>query len=350
MEQVEPSNTGLTGSIQALWQWMGKIDGALAAIGATLALLLVLDPAQAGESLLFAGKTLLFLSPYLVLAIALGAYMKASSADVLITRAFRGRASAMIVAAAFFGAWSPLCSCAVIALVAVLLRAGMPLSAVMAFWISSPIISPEMYIYTGALLGFEFASAKMIAAAFMGLLAGFAALGLEKLGQFRTPLRDNSLTQQVPLGEAQRPEWKIWHAPERSQAFRQEFGSIGLLLGKWMFFAFMLESMLMTYVPAEFVGTWVGNANQWAIPLATFLGTPAYVNGIAAVPLVEGLMSKGMTSAAAMGFLLGGSVTSIPAMAAVFPLVRKGVFAGYVLLAMATSLTAALLFHLYLLL
>ena len=125
---------------------------------------------------------------------------------------------------------------------------------------------------------------------------------------------------------------------------------MGLLLGKWIFFAFILESLLVRYVPAELVGEWVGSANHWAIPLATVLGTPAYVNGIAAVPLVDGLMSMGMAPAAAMGFMLGGSVTSMPAMVAVFALVRSRIFIGYLFLGLATSLLAAMLFHLYLLL
>jgi uncharacterized protein len=87
---------------------------------------------------------------------------------------------------------------------------------------------------------------------------------------------------------------------------------------------------------------------MWAIPLATVLGSPAYVNGVAAVPLVEGLMKMGMSGGAALGFLLAGSVTSIPAMAAVLPLVNKRVFGWYVLIGFLTSLIAAFTFSFYL--
>ncbi|MCC5857787.1 MAG: permease [Ectothiorhodospiraceae bacterium] len=348
MREIAASGAGILRGLS--FRLRGRPDSAVIALVVTVLVLLAVEPRQALDSLLFAARTILILSPYLVLAFALGAYAKASSADVLISRAAHGRPVVMIVSAAFLGAWSPLCSCAVVALVAVLLRSGMPLSAVMAFWIASPIMSPEMYVFTGALLGFEFATAKLVAAAFMGLLAGFAVLLVEHMGGLRNPLRPEVLERHISLNPDRRPNWTFWREPERRAAFRREFVQIAVLLVKWMFLAFVLQSILVRYVPAEQVGQWVGSANQWAVPLATVLGAPAYVNGTAAVPLVQGLMTMGMSSAAAMGFLLGGSVTSIPAMAAVFPVVRRTVFVTYLVLAMATALAAAGLFQLYLLL
>lgn len=327
---------------------MGRLDGAIVASAAILLSLLLLDPSQAVASLWFTGDTLLTLAPYLTLAFVIGAYLRASSVDLLVTSVFKGRIVMVITAAAFFGAMSPFCSCSVVALVAVLLRTGMPLSAVMTFWISSPIISPGMYILTGGVLGYEFATVKLVSAVFMGLSVGFITLSLEKAGIFRSPLRGNSPVRRVALGESVSPKWKFWREPERIDAFKNEFITVSTFLLKWMVLAFLLESLLIRYVPAEMVGQWVGNDNFWAIPLATILGAPAYVNGVAAVPLVEGLMGMGMTGGAALGFLLAGSVTSIPAMAAVYPLVRSSVFGWYIFMGFATSLVAALSFHLYL--
>jgi uncharacterized protein len=315
-----------------------------------VALLLAFDAPQVGPSLRFSITTLFTLAPYLVGAFAFSAYMRASSADLVVTRVFRGRTVLMIVAAAFFGAWSPLCSCAVVPLIAVLLRAGMPLSAVMAFWISSPIISPGMYVLTGAVLGYEFATAKLLSAMFMGLAAGFMTLALERLGRLARPLRDHSQVQRVALGEVLHPAWAFWREAERRQVFVSEFGVVAKLLLKWMFFAFLFESLLIRYVPASLVAQWVGGANDWAVPLAVVIGIPTYLNGVAAVPLIKGLISMGMTAPAAMAFLLAGSVTSIPAMTAVYPLVRPRVFVWYLVVALLTAWGAAELFHLYLVL
>lgn len=325
-----------------------KLDGAVVASLLILLLLLLSDRSQLLESLRFTTETLYTLAPYLLFAFVIGAYLRASSVDLLVTSVFQGHIIVVIVAAAFFGAMSPFCSCSVVALVAVLLRTGMPLSAVMTFWISSPIISPGMYILTGGVLGYEFASAKLIAAIFMGLSVGFATLSLEKIGFFKNPLRDGSVARKVSLGKAVSPDWFFWKDPARTRVFWQELVTVTRFLTKWMVLAFLIESLLIRHIPAELVAQWVGTSNFWAIPLATILGAPAYVNGVAAVPLVEGLMQMGMSGGAALGFLLAGSVTSIPAMAAVLPLVNKRVFGWYVLMGFVTSLIAALSFNLYL--
>ena len=44
-----------------------------------------------------------------------------------------------------------------------MLGAGVPLAPVMAFWIASPIMDPEMFILTAAGIGFNFALAKTFA-------------------------------------------------------------------------------------------------------------------------------------------------------------------------------------------
>ena len=49
-----------------------------------------------------------------------------------------------------------------------------------------------------------------------------------------------------------------------------------------------------------------------------------------AKPLVAGLMEQGMSAGAAMAFMVAGAVSSIPAMTAVYALVRPPVFAAYV--------------------
>lgn len=323
-------------------------DTALLLIAGTLLIVGLVSFEQLIKTLAFTFETVTFLLPFLLFAFALAGFMKASSAEVIITQVFRGRAIAMVFAAAFFGAWSPLCSCTVIAMIAVLLRAGMPLSAVMAFWISSPIISPDMYIYTAALLGTEFATAKLVAAMFMGVFAGFTVLFLEKLGGFKNPLKHHdSSSKKMSLGNVKKPVWKFWREPARVEAFWAEVKDVTWRLGKWMVFAFILESLMIAYIPAGQVGQWVGNS-AWAIPLAVIVGMPAYVNGVAAVPLIQGLLSMGMSQPAAMAFLVGGSVTSIPAMMAVYPLVKFRVFMTYIAIALVASTLIGYLYQLYL--
>ena len=69
------------------------------------------------------------------------------------------------------------------------------------------------------------------------------------------------------------------------------------------------------------------------------------MNGFAAIPLMEGLIDLGMAKGAAMAFMIGGGVTSIPAAIAVFALVRRQVFLWYVGLALVGSTAAGFLYQ-----
>ena len=63
--------------------------------------------------------------------------------------------------------------------------------------------------------------------------------------------------------------------------------------------------------------------------MGALVGAPAYLNSYAAPALVAGLVEQGMSSGAAMAFLISGAVSCVPAMAAVWSLVKPPVFAVY---------------------
>ena len=75
---------------------------------------------------------------------------------------------------------------------------------------------------------------------------------------------------------------------------------------------------MIAYIPAQWVTNIVGAKSTFALPLASIVGTPAYMNGYAAIPLISGLMKMGMTPGAAMAFITSGAVSSILAALAVY--------------------------------
>ena len=149
----------------------------------------VLDPGNLGFTAGFAARALLDTLPYIVVAVLLLAYLKATGAEVMVARAFEGRETRMIFLAAVFGGLAPFCSCQVIPFIAGLLALGAPLSAVMAFWLSSPLIDPPTLLITAAALGWPFAIAKAVAAVGLGLFGGFAVKAMLGAGAFESPLK-----------------------------------------------------------------------------------------------------------------------------------------------------------------
>ena len=316
-------------------------DPVIRAMAAILLLLLLFDSPQLLTSTLSTLDSLWQMLPYFALAIGFAAYAKASQADALIAKAFSGNPVRAIMLAAMVGAISPFCSCGVIPLIAAMLGAGVPLAPVMAFWIASPIMDPEMFILTAAGIGVNFAIAKTLAAITMGLMSGFAILAIQRYGGLKNPLQANiSAGCGSSCDAAGRPvvKWKFWQDQDRIEAFKKESSSIGVYLGKWLGLAFLLESLMIAYVSSAWIASYVGADNPFAIPLAAVVGAPSYLNGYAAIPLVSGLIEIGMTPGAAMAFITAGAVSSVPAAIAVYALVKKPVFALYLLLGLSGAM------------
>ena len=61
---------------------------------------------------------------------------------------------------------------------------------------------------------------------------------------------------------------------------------------------------------------------------AALVGATSYLNCNDAPPHVAGLMTQGMSPGAGMAFMMAGAVSCIPAMAAVWSLVKPGVFSS----------------------
>ncbi len=115
---------------------------------------------------------------------------------------------------------------------------------------------------------------------------------------------------------------------------------------KFMALAFFLEALIQLYVPSAWIAGILGNQNPWAIPLAAGLGVPVYTSNLAALPLISGLLAQGMTPAAGLAFLIAGPTTTLPAMAAVWGLASRRVFALYVSFSLVGAMALGYSYHL----
>ena len=312
-------------------QWK-TIDKAWLALAVILALLAVFDLPQLGPTVSFALQAILRTAPFILFAVAAVAFMKATGAENLLAKAFEGRETRMIVMAALLGGLSPFCSCQVIPFIAALLAMGAPLSAVMAFWLASPLMDPAMFSITSGTLGFDFAIAKTLAAVAVGLLGGFGTMLFKASPVFADPLRTKPKVGgccgvRKPFSE--KPHWTFWDEAPRRAAFRDSALENGVFLLKWLLLAYVIESLMIRYIPAEMIASVLGGAGLKPIFLGAIVGAPAYLNGYAAVPLVDALLQQGMAPGAAMSFVIAGGVSSIPAAVAVWALVKPRVFAAY---------------------
>ena len=105
-----------------------------------------------------------------------------------------------------------------------------------------------------------------------------------------------------------------------------------------MLLAVVLEALFTRYVPQEWVTDVLGADSYFSVLIAAVVGVPLYTSNLTALPLVGALLAQGMDPSAALAFLIAGPTTTIPAMAAVWGLVRRRVFALYVGFALAGAM------------
>ena len=322
-----------------------KIDKAWAASVLVLLLVAVFDVATLASVITFAFDALVSTAPFIIFAVLAVAYLKATGAEALLAKAFEGRETRMILLAALLGGLSPFCSCEVIPFIAALLALGAPLSAVMAFWLSSPLMDPAMFLITTGTLGLDFAIAKTVGAVGMGLLGGYIVRTFAATPVFANPLREAPAAQGCGCGTnpfTGTPEWAFWTDDIRRATFRTTATENALFLGKWLLLAYLIEAVMLKYVPAEWIAGVLGGEGVGTILLAALVGAPAYLNGYAAVPLVDALLNQGMSDGAAMAFVIAGGVSCIPAAIAVWALVRPRVFAAYLGIAIMGAVLAGM--------
>jgi len=298
---------------------------------------------QAGDSIAFALRALAHTAPYLVASIAIAAWAGATGADNLIAKAFTGSPLLMIGLGALAGGLSPFCSCGVITLIAALLAIGVPLSAVMAFWLASPLMDPSMFVLTTGVLGADFAIAKTLVAIGLDVLGGRVVHLVVGAGGLTDPLRGGIGNGGCGGARVRAPKpvvWRFWEEPARRAKFGGEAVRNILFLTKWLLLAFLLESLMLAYIPAERITALLGGEGVGPILIGALVGVPAYLNGYAVLPLVGGLIEQAMTPGAGMAFLVAGGVTSIPAAIAVWALVKPKVFGLYLVLSLGGAALA----------
>ncbi|NIA70913.1 permease [Pelagibius litoralis] len=305
------------------------------------------EPEQAAATLSFVVSGMVDIAPLVIPGVLASAWVNASGAGGHIARVFEGNRATAILAAAAVGAITPVCGVAVLPLMAGLLASGVPLAPIMAFWLSSPVTDPAMFAVTAATLGFGFAVGKTLAAFGIGLLGGAVTAALSRFAWTRAPLRQNGIAASLGGGCGTTAPFRlaIWKEQERRNQFVKEIWAMTKLLLLCLGFAFSAEYLMQELLAPQALAAYVGNQSRWAIPLAVFVGAPAYLDGYAALPLTRGLIDHGMSQGAAMAFLVSGGVVSIWGALAIIPVLRAKPFMLYLVLAVVGSLAAGWLFE-----
>lgn len=297
-------------------------------------------PQRAQETLHFVLQSFLDVALMIAVGLVLSAWVAASGAATITARWFKGSPIATVVIASGIGTLTPVCGVTVLPLTTGFLASGVPLAPIIAFWLSSPVTGPTMLIATWALLGPGFAIGTMLAAFALGVFSGAVTALLVRTTMVQYPLRPQRFMDNgqfgtcMPMGFS----FQIWRNPGRIRAFGANLISTTKIVVICLTFAFSVEFLLRDLLPSHLLTAYVGEDSPYAIPIAVLVGAPMYLDGLAALPLVRGLLDIGMSPGAAMALLVSGGAVSIWGVLAVALVLRPSTIALFVTLAVIGSL------------
>ena len=307
--------------------------------------------------------------PLLAITVPLAVFLRVSKISQNIGKIFNNNVHKAIFLATIVGGLSPFCSCSVIPIISSLLIGGVPIAPVMAFWLASPSMDPEIFFLSVGTLGWNLAVARMIATFIMSYFSAYIVYFLIKKGfidnkevlkekpnimgfnfklYFRKIFKIKPKKKHFKINETPLTDEEIIKEKKRMErkVLVNNIIDSFMFIFKFMLIAYFLEALIKFYVPESLIKNLIGSDSWTTVFMATLVGLPLYTTNLSALGILSGLLQKGMNEGAALAFLISGATTTIPAMAAVYGLVKKRVFLLYVGFAMFWSLLAGLLYNL----
>jgi len=250
----------------------------------------------------------------------------------------KARAPLSNILGAGFGAMTPFCSCGSIPILVGLLNAGAPFGASMSFLVASPLLNPIIISLLITFIGVKVAVAYAVFTFTAAVLTGIV---WERLGFSRFMKRVRVVgggADGAPVAMAEGLSWWQANRPRIAEAaafslrlFRQmaPFVLIGAAIG----------SVIHGFLPEEFIVRVAGPENPAAVPVAAVIGVPMYIRASTMIPIGAALMEKGITVGAVTALVIGGSGASIPSLAMLAAIFKRGLLVVFVV----TILTVAVI-------
>jgi uncharacterized protein len=240
-----------------------------------------------------------FLAIFLVVTFAVHLLVQSVPAARL-REAMAGRPVRGVALALLFGAVTPFCSCSTVPLVAGMAAAGVPVAALTAFLVLSPLVNPATVALLATLVSPLHAAGFVVASMLLALAVAGVVTILGVRPTLAAVLRPSALDGPPPaIGE------RVRLAARRSA---RDLRALAPLLGG----VALVGALLYGRVDAELIGRAIEAAGPWAVPVAVLAGVPVYASTAVLLPLGTALLATGANLGVVTAFLIGATGLSLP--------------------------------------
>lgn len=206
---------------------------------------------------------------------------------------------------ALFGVVTPFCSCSSIPLFIGFVSAGIPLGVTFAFLITSPLVNEASLALFPVLFGIRTTIYYNVLGVLIGVAGGMV---MQKLNMER--YIEPSLLKfksGIPAEEYQKVAFTVL-----VKTWWDEGWQITKSLIPYVLLGIGVGALIHGFIPANFFERYLSSKQWWSVPLATLAGVPLYANSVSVIPVMEALVSKGMSLGTALAFMTATVTLSIP--------------------------------------
>jgi hypothetical protein len=304
-----PSQQPLLFLVLAAMVWFALYQSLIPASEALVALLPVERDSHTGGALQFffydTPKVLLLLTGIVFVMGIIHTFVSPERTRAMLSGKRLGVGNVM---AATLGIVTPFCSCSAVPLFIGFLQAGVPLGVTFSFLISAPMVNEVALVLLFGLFGWKVAVLYLLMGLLVAIIAGLVIgkLGMEQYLEDWVRAMQNSQSanvQNASLTWAERIQHGFQHVRE--------------IVGKvWIYIVagVALGALIHGYVPEDFMASFMGKDEWWAVPAAVLLGVPMYANAAGVIPIVQALLAKGAALGTVLAFMMSVIALSAPEM------------------------------------
>lgn len=208
------------------------------------------------------------------------------------------------ILAALFGIITPFCSCSAIPLFLGFIQARIPIGVTFSFLISSPLNNEIAIALLFGIFGWKITSIYIGFGLLVAIFGGYfiGRMNMEKYILIDVKPMDGELDDiRITLTFKQRVI-EAWDYTVDIFKKIYLYVVIGVAIG----------AFIHGYIPADFIASYAGASNPFAVVIAVIMGIPMYSNAAGVMPLVEVLVGKGMLLGTALSFMMAVTALSLP--------------------------------------
>lgn len=223
------------------------------------------------------------------------------------------------------------CSCAMIPIFGGILISGAGIGPALTFLLVAPAANIMALIFTGSIISYKIMIFRFFFSLIGAMIIGYL-VSLTKWGK----------EQEIKYGgiKAVDVEEEKESFSERSWKVMREAGVLARLVLPYLGAGIFVISFVERYLPTDLVVGYL--TGTLGIVLGAVIGVPTYTPTLVEVFLVKALIVKGMSPSAALAFLIGAPMASIPSMLGVSRIIGWKCVIHYAVLAVIVAMAAGL--------